>query len=71
MFAIRGRRKSISEKDFLESINKVIRSYKKFSSTPKYMVRRQPRLDARVEASGQRGAGVARVPSVGWPVCTP
>ena len=38
MFAIRGRRKSISEKDFLESINKVIRSYKKFSSTPKYMV---------------------------------
>ena len=38
MYAIRGRRKSISEKDFLESINKVIRSYKKFSSTPKYMV---------------------------------
>lgn len=38
MFAIRARRKSISEKDFLDAINKVIRSYKKFSSTPKYMV---------------------------------
>jgi 26S proteasome regulatory subunit T1 len=37
MFAIRARRKSISEKDLLDSINKVIRSYKKFSSTPKYM----------------------------------
>ena len=41
MFAIRSRRKSISEKDFLESINKVIRSYKKFSATPKYMVREE------------------------------
>jgi 26S proteasome regulatory subunit T1 len=38
MFAIRARRKSVSEKDFLEAINKVIKSYKKFSSTPKYML---------------------------------
>lgn len=38
MFAIRARRKSITEKDFLESINKVIKGYQKFSSTPKYMV---------------------------------
>jgi len=38
MFAIRSRRKSVSEKDFLESVNKVIKGYKKFSSTPKYMV---------------------------------
>jgi 26S proteasome regulatory subunit T1 len=38
MFAIRARRKSVSEKDFLESVNKVIKGYKKFSSTPKYMV---------------------------------
>eukprot|EP00948_MAST-09A_sp_MAST-9A-sp1_P001779 g1779.t1 len=38
MFAIRGRRKSVSEKDFLDSINKVIKGYKKFSATPKYMV---------------------------------
>jgi len=36
MFAIRARRKSISEKDFLDSVNKVIKAYKKFSSTPKY-----------------------------------
>ena len=39
MFAIRARRKSVSEKDFLDSINKVIKGYSKFSSTPKYMVR--------------------------------
>ncbi|GMI40126.1 hypothetical protein TrCOL_g12988 [Triparma columacea] len=38
MFAIRARRKSASEKDFLDSVNKVIKGYKKFSSTPKYMV---------------------------------
>lgn len=38
MYAIRARRKSVSEKDFLESVNKVIKGYKKFSSTPKYMV---------------------------------
>eukprot|EP00587_Corethron_hystrix_P005954 CAMPEP_0113323788 /NCGR_PEP_ID=MMETSP0010_2-20120614/16564_1 /TAXON_ID=216773 ORGANISM="Corethron hystrix, Strain 308" /NCGR_SAMPLE_ID=MMETSP0010_2 /ASSEMBLY_ACC=CAM_ASM_000155 /LENGTH=437 /DNA_ID=CAMNT_0000182855 /DNA_START=199 /DNA_END=1512 /DNA_ORIENTATION=- /assembly_acc=CAM_ASM_000155 len=38
MYAIRSRRKSVSEKDFLESVNKVVKGYKKFSSTPKYMV---------------------------------
>lgn len=38
MFAIRDRRKSVSEKDFLNSIDKVIKGYKQFSSTPKYMV---------------------------------
>jgi len=38
MFAIRERRKVISEKDFLEAINKVIKQYAKFSATPKYMV---------------------------------
>merc|ERR1712178_450632 len=38
MFAIRARRKSITEKDFLDSVEKVIKGYQKFSSTPKYMV---------------------------------
>merc|ERR1712048_1276749 len=38
MFAIRSRRKSISEKDLIDAINKVIKGYSKFSSTPKYMV---------------------------------
>ncbi|CAM9284209.1 unnamed protein product [Chrysoparadoxa australica] len=37
MYAIRARKKSISEKDFLEAVNKVIKGYSKFSSTPKYM----------------------------------
>lgn len=37
MFAIRARRKICTEKDFLEAINKVIKAYAKFSSTPKYM----------------------------------
>eukprot|EP00732_Lithocolla_globosa_P001088 Lithocolla_globosa_v1_NODE_485_length_3924_cov_498.966658.p1 type:complete len:438 gc:universal NODE_485_length_3924_cov_498.966658:1323-10(-) len=37
MFAIRARRKLATEKDFLESVDKVIKSYKKFSSTPRYM----------------------------------
>jgi len=38
MFAIRQRRKSISEKDLLEAIEKVIKGYSKFSATNKYMV---------------------------------
>jgi 26S proteasome regulatory subunit T1 len=38
MFAIRGRRKSISEKDLLDAIEKVIKGYSKFSATQKYMV---------------------------------
>lgn len=38
MFAIRSRRKTISEKDLIEAINKVVKGYSKFSATPKYMV---------------------------------
>jgi 26S proteasome regulatory subunit T1 len=38
MFAIRARRKIITEQDFLDSVNKVIKAYAKFSATPKYMV---------------------------------
>jgi 26S proteasome regulatory subunit T1 len=38
MFAVRSRRKTVTEKDFLDSINKVIKQYAKFSATPKYMV---------------------------------
>ena len=38
MFAIRARRKVVTEKDFLDSIQKVIKGYAKFSATPKYMV---------------------------------
>lgn len=37
MYAIRARRKIATEKDFLESVNKVIKGYAKFSSTSKYM----------------------------------
>jgi 26S proteasome regulatory subunit T1 len=37
MFAIRARRKTINEKDFLDAISKVIKGFKKFSATPKYM----------------------------------
>lgn len=37
MYAIRARKKMASEKHFLEAINKVIKGYAKFSSTPKYM----------------------------------
>ena len=33
MFAIRQRRKSISEKDLMDSIEKVIKGYSKFSAT--------------------------------------
>lgn len=33
MFAIRARKKSISEKDLLDAIDKVIKGYQKFSST--------------------------------------
>lgn len=38
MFAIRARRKAVSEKDLLDAVQKVIKGYAKFSSTPKYMV---------------------------------
>ncbi|VDD80664.1 unnamed protein product [Mesocestoides corti] len=37
MFAIRARCKMATEKDFLDAINKVIKSYAKFSATPRYM----------------------------------
>ena len=37
MFAIRARRKVATEADYLEAVNKVIKGYAKFSSTPKYM----------------------------------
>lgn len=37
MFAIRQRRKTVNEKDFLDAVAKVIKGYKKFSATPKYM----------------------------------
>lgn len=38
MFAIRARRKTIAEKDLVDAVNKVVKGYSKFSSTPKYMV---------------------------------
>lgn len=38
MFAIRARRKAVTEADMLEAVNKVIKGYAKFSATPKYMV---------------------------------
>jgi len=37
MFAIRARRKVAAERDFIDAVNKVIKSYAKFSSTPHYM----------------------------------
>lgn len=37
MFAIRARRKAVTEKDMLDAIQKVIKGYAKFSATPKYM----------------------------------
>eukprot|EP00871_Galdieria_phlegrea_P004913 jgi/Galph1/5422/GphlegSOOS_G4034.1 len=38
MFAIRARRKTVTEKDFLEAINKVVKGYAKFSYVSKYMI---------------------------------
>jgi len=38
MFAIRARRKAVTEKDMLDAIEKVIKGYSKFSATPKYMI---------------------------------
>ena len=37
LYAIRARRKMATESDFLAAVNKVIKSYAKFSATPKYM----------------------------------
>jgi 26S proteasome regulatory subunit T1 len=38
MFAIRSRRKVVTEKDMIEAVNKVVKGYSKFSATPKYMI---------------------------------
>lgn len=38
MYAIRDRRKAISEKDLLKAVDKVIKGYAKFNSTSKYLV---------------------------------
>ena len=38
MFAIRARRKTVTEKDMIDAVNKVIKGYSKFSATPKYLV---------------------------------
>jgi 26S proteasome regulatory subunit T1 len=38
MFAIRARRKAVTEKDLLDAIQKVVKGFAKFSATPKYMV---------------------------------
>merc|ERR1719171_235775 len=38
MYAIRARRKTVTEKDMIEAVNKVIKGYSKFSATPKYLV---------------------------------
>ncbi|KAL7714337.1 26S protease regulatory subunit [Entamoeba marina] len=37
MFAIRARRKVVTERDFLDAVEKVIKGYQKFSATPKYL----------------------------------
>lgn len=37
MFAIRNRRKTVTEKDFLDAVAKVIKGLSKFSATPAYM----------------------------------
>ncbi|XP_062505147.1 26S proteasome regulatory subunit 7 [Corticium candelabrum] len=37
MYAIRARRKVATEKDFRDAVQKVVKAYAKFSSTPKYM----------------------------------
>ncbi|OAY78838.1 26S protease regulatory subunit 7 [Ananas comosus] len=38
MYAIRAHRKTVTEKDFLDAVNKVIKGCQKFSGTPKYML---------------------------------
>lgn len=38
MFAIKARRKVITEKDVLDAVNKVIKGYKKFSATSMYLM---------------------------------
>ena len=38
MYAIRARRKTVTEQDFLDAVTKVIKGYQKFSATPTYLV---------------------------------
>lgn len=38
MYAIRALWKTVTEKDFLDAVNKVIKGHHKFSATPKYML---------------------------------
>lgn len=38
MFAIRARRKVVTERDLLDAINKVVKGQAKFSATPMYML---------------------------------
>ncbi|KMT15163.1 hypothetical protein BVRB_3g062770 [Beta vulgaris subsp. vulgaris] len=38
IYAIRARRKFVTEKDFIEAVNKVMKGYRKFSATPEYMM---------------------------------
>merc|ERR1712137_1297808 len=45
MYAIRARRKVVTEKDFLEAINKVIKGYKKFSPRQSTWPTTDPSLD--------------------------
>ena len=38
MFAIRNGHDYVSEKDFLNAINKVVKTYARFNATPKYLI---------------------------------
>ncbi|KAK9726828.1 hypothetical protein RND81_05G239800 [Saponaria officinalis] len=38
MYAIRARKKAVTEKHFLQAVNRVIKSYQRFNPTPKYML---------------------------------
>jgi ATP-dependent 26S proteasome regulatory subunit len=38
MYAIWAHQKTVTESDFLEVVDKVIKGYQEFSATPKYMV---------------------------------
>ncbi|KAL2965311.1 hypothetical protein AAZX31_16G053900 [Glycine max] len=52
MYAIRARRKTVTEKDFLDAVNKVIKGYQKFSATPNYSSTSQ-KLCGRERAGGE------------------
>ena len=38
MFAIRRKHDNVMEIDFLDAVNKVVKTYARFNSTPKYLV---------------------------------